>query len=140
MFEHFVPKLSAESSAFDVLFLANIQPGLQLDVREQCARAKFVALDSMNLWIETARDSLVAAISEVDCLMLNDAELRQLTQEPNLVRAARGKSGCAGMQVDTFGFQAQPFYERMGFTVFGVQPNFPPGHRCVYLRKQFDGA
>jgi GNAT superfamily N-acetyltransferase len=48
--------------------------------------------------------------------------------------------GCAGMQVDTFGFQAQPFYERLGFTVFGVQPNFPPGHRCVFLRKQFDGG
>jgi sugar/nucleoside kinase (ribokinase family) len=48
-----------------------------------------VALDSMNLWIETARDSLVEAISEVDCLLLNDAELRQLTREPNLVRAAR---------------------------------------------------
>jgi GNAT superfamily N-acetyltransferase len=60
-----------------------------------------------------------------------------------LIRAAETESrarGCAGMQVDTFGFQAQPFYERMGFTVFGVQPNFPPGHRCVYLRKQFDGA
>ena len=50
------------------------------------------------------------------------------------------RRGCAGMQVDTFDFQAQPFYERMGFIVFGVQPNFPPGHRCVYLRKQFDGA
>ena len=43
----------------------------------------------MNLWIETARDALVAAMSEVDCLLLNDAELRQLTREPNLVRAAR---------------------------------------------------
>jgi sugar/nucleoside kinase (ribokinase family) len=43
----------------------------------------------MNLWIETARDSLIRTIAEVDCLMLNDAELRQLTQEPNLVRAAR---------------------------------------------------
>jgi sugar/nucleoside kinase (ribokinase family) len=43
----------------------------------------------MNLWIETARDSLLETIAEVDCLMLNDAELRQLTEEPNLVRAAR---------------------------------------------------
>ena len=43
----------------------------------------------MNLWIETARDSLIETISGVDCLILNDAELRQLTQEPNLVRAAR---------------------------------------------------
>jgi sugar/nucleoside kinase (ribokinase family) len=43
----------------------------------------------MNLWIDIARDSLVAAIAEVDCVILNDAELRQLTEEPNLVRAAR---------------------------------------------------
>jgi sugar/nucleoside kinase (ribokinase family) len=43
----------------------------------------------MNLWIDTARDSLVAAIAEVDCLLLNDAELRMLTGQPNLVHAAR---------------------------------------------------
>ena len=43
----------------------------------------------MNLWIETARDSLVAAIGEVDCVLLNDAEIRMLTEEPNLARAAR---------------------------------------------------
>jgi sugar/nucleoside kinase (ribokinase family) len=89
VFADFDPKLSEASRECDVLFLANIQPDLQRQVRQQCRRARFVALDSMNLWIETARDSLVAAISEVDCLIVNDAELRQLTEEPNLVRAAR---------------------------------------------------
>jgi sugar/nucleoside kinase (ribokinase family) len=89
VFADFQPKLSDESKSADVLFLANIQPDLQRDVRAQCADARFVALDSMNLWIETARDSLIAAISDVDCLMLNDAELRQLTAEPNLIRAAK---------------------------------------------------
>jgi sugar/nucleoside kinase (ribokinase family) len=89
VFAEFQPKLSEESRAADVLFLANIQPELQLEVRAQCEQARFVALDSMNLWIETARDALVRVISEVDCLMLNDAELRQLTHEPNLIRAAR---------------------------------------------------
>jgi sugar/nucleoside kinase (ribokinase family) len=89
VFADFQPKLSEESRAADVLFLANIQPELQLEVRAQCEQARFVALDSMNLWIETARDALVRVISQVDCLMLNDAELRQLTQEPNLIRAAR---------------------------------------------------
>src|SRR5947209_6570626 len=89
VFAEFQPKLSDVSSGAEVLFLANIQPDLQRDVRAQCASARFVALDSMNLWIETARDSLIEAISQVDCLLLNDAELRQLTQEPNLVRAAR---------------------------------------------------
>jgi sugar/nucleoside kinase (ribokinase family) len=89
VFADFQPKLSAASAAADVLFLANIQPDLQREVRLQCAGARFAALDSMNLWIETARESLIAAIAEVDCLLLNDSELRQLTQEPNLVRAAR---------------------------------------------------
>jgi sugar/nucleoside kinase (ribokinase family) len=89
VFADFEPKLSDKSRDCDVLFLANIQPDLQRQVRAQCARARFVALDSMNLWIETARESLIEAISQVDCLILNDAELRQLTEEPNLVRAAR---------------------------------------------------
>ena len=83
------PKLSDASRASDVLFLANIQPDLQREVRAQLPAAKFVALDSMNLWIDIARDSLVAAIESVDCVILNDAELRQLTGKPNLFSAAR---------------------------------------------------
>jgi sugar/nucleoside kinase (ribokinase family) len=89
VFEGFQPKLSERSRASDVLFLANIQPDLQRDVRAQLPDARFVALDSMNLWIEIARDSLVSAIEGVDCVILNDAELRQLTGKPNLVTAAR---------------------------------------------------
>jgi sugar/nucleoside kinase (ribokinase family) len=89
VFGEFAPKLSPASRDSDVLFLANIQPDLQREVREQCEKARFVAMDSMNLWIDTARDSLVRTIEGVDALLLNDAELRQLTGEPNLVRAAR---------------------------------------------------
>ena len=89
VFEGFQPKLSERSRASDVLFLANIQPELQRDVRAQLPHARFVALDSMNLWIDIARDSLIAAIENVDCVILNDAELRQLTGKPNLVSAAR---------------------------------------------------
>jgi len=89
VFEGFQPKLSDGSRSSDVLFLANIQPDLQRDVRGQLPHARFVALDSMNLWIDIARDSLVDAIESVDCLILNDAELRQLTGKPNLVAAAR---------------------------------------------------
>src|SRR5918998_265834 len=88
VFADFVPKLSPESCAAQMLFLGNIQPDLQRDVRRQ-SQASFAALDSMNLWIETARDALTGAISEVDCVLLNDAELRMLTGEPNLVHAAR---------------------------------------------------
>jgi sugar/nucleoside kinase (ribokinase family) len=89
VFEGFQPKLSERSRSSDVLFLANIQPELQLEVRAQLPQARFVALDSMNLWIDIARDSLVRAIEGVDCVILNDAELRQLTGKPNLVSAAR---------------------------------------------------
>ncbi len=88
VFGDFELKLSDASRNAEVLFLANIQPDLQRGVREQCANARFVAMDSMNLWIETARDSLVRTISGVDALLLNDAELRMLTQQPNLLRAA----------------------------------------------------
>ncbi|MGI8624204.1 MAG: PfkB family carbohydrate kinase [Solirubrobacteraceae bacterium] len=89
VFETFEPKLSAASAASEVLFLANIVPALQIAVREQCRDARFTALDSMNLWIDIARDDLVRAIGMVDCVIVNDGEIKQLTDEPNLVRAAR---------------------------------------------------
>jgi cytidine kinase len=88
VFEDFEPKLSAESRAADALFLGNIQPELQREVRQQCQDARFVAMDSMNLWIDIAHDALLKTIALVDCLVLNDSELKQLTDEPNLVRAA----------------------------------------------------
>jgi len=89
VFEGFQPKLSEASRSSDVLFLANIQPDLQREVRAQMPAARFVALDSMNLWIEAARDSLMKAIAECDCLILNDSELRQLTDKASLYAAAR---------------------------------------------------
>jgi sugar/nucleoside kinase (ribokinase family) len=72
-----------------MLFLGNIQPELQQRVRASCRHAEFAGLDSMNLWIETEREALKGAIADVDCLLLNDAEIRELTGEPNLARAAR---------------------------------------------------
>ncbi|MEX2108436.1 MAG: PfkB family carbohydrate kinase [Solirubrobacterales bacterium] len=90
VFGEFEPKLSQASKEADSLFLANIQPDLQRQVRAQCGPGmRFCALDSMNLWIDTAKDSLLAAIAEVHCVILNDAEIRQLTGESNLARAAR---------------------------------------------------
>lgn len=89
VFGEFEPKLSEAGQAADTLFLANIQPDLQRQVRAQCGGASLSGLDSMNLWIETAKDSLLAAIAEVDVLVVNDAEIRMLTGESNLARAAR---------------------------------------------------
>ena len=88
VFADFDPKLSDDAKQSELLFLGNIDPQLQRRVRES-TDAEFAALDSMNFWLESARDALVAAIAEVDCLMLNDAEIRMLTGEPNLARAAR---------------------------------------------------
>jgi sugar/nucleoside kinase (ribokinase family) len=89
VFGEFEPKLSEAAQAADTLFLANIQPDLQRQVRAQCTAARLSGLDSMNLWIETAKDSLTSAIAEVDVLVVNDAEIRMLTGESNLARAAR---------------------------------------------------
>jgi len=89
VFEHFDPKLSQASRDCDVLFLANILPSLQLNVRRQCDKARFVALDSMDLWINIAKEPLIAAISEVDCVILNDGEVTQFTGEREIVAGAR---------------------------------------------------
>jgi sugar/nucleoside kinase (ribokinase family) len=93
VFGEFEPKLSDESRNADFLFLANIQPDLQRRVREECAGAKFTGLDSMNLWIDSARESLEKAIGTVDLVFLNDAEIRMFAEEPNLVKAARKVMG-----------------------------------------------
>jgi len=89
VFGEFEPKLSEATKQAEILFLANIQPDLQRDVREQCTGAKLAGLDSMNYWIESARDSLVRTIGTVDLVLMNDDEVRQLTEEPTLLLAAR---------------------------------------------------
>jgi sugar/nucleoside kinase (ribokinase family) len=89
VFAEFKPKLSEDSRKARLVFLGNIQPDLQREVREQIPNAELVALDTMNLWIETARDSLLRTIKDVDVVIINDAEARQLTEVPNLIKAAR---------------------------------------------------
>jgi sugar/nucleoside kinase (ribokinase family) len=89
VFSDFNPKLSDRSIDSRLVFLGNIQPDLQRRVREQVKGAELVALDTMNLWIDTAMDSLVEAIRGVDLLVVNDAEARQIAKEPNLIKAAR---------------------------------------------------
>jgi sugar/nucleoside kinase (ribokinase family) len=89
VFADFKPKLSDASKAAGLVFLGNIQPGLQSEVREQVAGARLVALDTMNYWIDTVPDQVRRAISGVHVCIINDAEARQLSGEPNLIRAAR---------------------------------------------------
>ena len=89
VFETFDPKLSDESKSSRILFLANILPMLQKQVREQCEKAEFVAMDTMNFWISSMKDALIETVKVVDCIIINDAEARQLTDEPNIHKAAK---------------------------------------------------
>ena len=89
VFADFKPKLSEDSKKSRLVFLGNIQPDLQREVREQMPDAELVALDTMNLWIDIARESLLKTIKGVDVVIINDAEARQLTEIPNLIKAAR---------------------------------------------------
>jgi sugar/nucleoside kinase (ribokinase family) len=86
----FRPCLDDRSRQAPFLFLANIDPELQLDVLGQmAARPRLVALDTMNFWINGKREALRRVLAEVDVVTVNDAEARQLAGEANLVRAAR---------------------------------------------------
>lgn len=89
VFAEFMPKLPAEYRHSPFLFLANIAPALQLHVLSQVKTAKFVAMDTMDLWINTARDDLLKVIAAVNLLTLNESEARLLAAEHNLIKAAK---------------------------------------------------
>src|SRR4030088_218019 len=89
VFSHFSPKIPPQFKRAPFVFLANIDPRLQLDVLNQVERPKLVACDTMNFWIESRRPDIMALIKHVDLITLNDSEARQLTDCANLVKAAR---------------------------------------------------
>ena len=89
VFSHFRPKLPDQFKSAKYVFLANIDPRLQLQVLEQIEKPKFVACDTMNFWIESRRNDLMELLKHVDLITLNDGEARQLTEQANLVQAAR---------------------------------------------------
>lgn len=88
VFENFTPQVPKGYRDSSFLFLGNILPSLQDQVLKDLPKAKFVALDTMNFWIESKKDQLVQVLSKVHCLIINEAELRQLTKTHNVVRAA----------------------------------------------------
>jgi len=88
VFEFFQPKLSPGSRDCDVLFFREHPAGAPTRTCESSAPPRgFVALDSMNLWIEVARDALLEVIRRVDLRDPHDAELRELTGRGNLLAA-----------------------------------------------------
>jgi sugar/nucleoside kinase (ribokinase family) len=89
VFEHFEPKLPEPYRETDFVLLANIAPALQSHVLKQMKKPRFVVADTMNLWIETARKDLDALLPNVDLLILNDSEAREMTKEMSLIKAGR---------------------------------------------------
>jgi sugar/nucleoside kinase (ribokinase family) len=88
VFEHFKPRLSPRARKADRIFLGNIDPVLQLSVLDQIERPSLVAADTMNYWISSKREALLALLPRVDVLLVNDGEARQLSGESNVIKAA----------------------------------------------------
>lgn len=89
VFGDFHPELPEDYRKSSHVFLANIDPELQLEVLEQVEDPEFVALDTMNFWIEGKRDALIETLSHVDMVVINETEVRQLADEANIVKAAQ---------------------------------------------------
>lgn len=89
VFATFTPRIPDAFRQSEWVFLGNIDPELQLDVLRQIERPRLVACDTMNFWIEGKRDALLSLLKQVDLLMVNDSEARELSGDYNLARAAR---------------------------------------------------
>lgn len=89
VFADFRPILPEAYRDTGYVFLANIDPELQLEVLHQIRSPNVVACDTMNFWIEGARTALMDVLRAVQIVILNDAEVRQLAEDPHLIRAAR---------------------------------------------------
>lgn len=88
VFESFQPEIPQNYRDAEYVFLANIDPELQLEVLNQVSNPKLVACDTMNFWIDGKKDELIRTLGRVDILVINEAEVRQLANEPNLIKAA----------------------------------------------------
>ena len=116
VFEHFNPTLPAGYSSSPYVLLANIAPSLQNHVLDQMQKPKFVIADTMDLWINIAKEELLKLLKRVDMLILNDSEARQLTGETSLIKAGerirklgpkyvalkKGEHGCLLFGEDVF--------------------------------------
>ena len=89
VFEHFEPKVPETHRSPQITFCANLHPALQASVLQQASPRRLSMLDSMNLWINIAKDSLLEVMQSVDLVIINDGEVRMLADDENLVRAAR---------------------------------------------------
>ncbi|AJE03825.1 PfkB family carbohydrate kinase [Geobacter pickeringii] len=93
VFESFKPRIPTEYRNADYLFLANIDPELQMEVLSQVEKPRVIACDTMNFWISSKPEALRRVIENVDIFIINEGEARQFTGEVNLVKAARAILG-----------------------------------------------
>ena len=89
VFETFQPNLPEHYRATPFIFLANISPQLQLHVLAQVKKPKFIVADTMDLWINIAKDPLLELLKKIDCLILNESEARELMKETSLIKAGK---------------------------------------------------
>jgi len=89
VFENFTPEIPDSYRDAEYVFLANIDPELQWSLLQQVKSPDFVGMDTMNFWIGRKREALMEVLKKVNILTINDGEARQLTEEANLVKAAR---------------------------------------------------
>jgi sugar/nucleoside kinase (ribokinase family) len=119
VFERFEPRLPESHKQADIVFLGNIHPTLQLSVLEQATSKRLTGLDSMNLWIESTPNELKEAITQVDILKIDDSEVRQLSGEYNLRKAAAAIQQMGPkMLVATMGSHGSMLFN--GADIFGV--------------------
>jgi sugar/nucleoside kinase (ribokinase family) len=123
VFECFQPTIPVHFQKTEHIFLANIDPELQLRVLKQVKKPKLIVCDTMNFWIENKPKALKKTISKSDILLLNDGEARQLTREPNLLKAARMimRMGPETVIIKRGEYGAMMFHKRSLFTA----PAFP---------------
>lgn len=140
VFATFKPSIPDVYRKTDYVFLANIDPELQLDVLRQVERPRLVVCDTMDFWIEGKRDALLRTLQEVDVLILNDAETRELAEEADLIKAARrvltmgpktvvvkkGEHGALLISSDAF-FAAPAFPTESVFDPTGAGDSFAGG-------------
>ena len=143
VFETFDPKLSEQSKNNRLLFLANILPMLQKGVREQ-SNAEFVAMDTMNFWIDSMKESVIETMKVVDCIIINDAEARQLADEPNIHVAAKkidGNRESESRRYQTRRIRCGTFYKQHIFCDSGLsaRSRFRSHGRGRYVRGRFYG-
>jgi len=89
VYEAYRPRLPASYRKADIVFLANIDPGLQDDILDQVQKPKLVAMDTMNHWIRSMPETIWHVLKKVDILFANDEEIRMLTEEANLIKAGK---------------------------------------------------